>query len=236
MACGAYLISYMQTNPPPGFTKNMLQALLPYLPGILLSYLAFILAVASPGPNVLAVMGTSMSVGRTSGIALAMGIALGSLTWGLLSVLGLSIIFSTYAMALYIVKVLGGGYLLYLAYQALKSAASRHDIDVHTLTGRKRTPFGYAVRGNIIMMTNPKAVIAWVAIMSLGLKPGAPIWVGLVIVFGAFIISALAHLLYAIAFSTPLMVRIYARARRSIQASLGAFFAFAGVKLLTSEN
>lgn len=214
----------------------MMHALLPYLPGILLSYLAFILAVASPGPNVLAVMGTSMGVGRTSGIALAMGIAFGSLTWGLLSVLGLSIILSTYAMALYIIKILGGIYLLYLAYQAVKSAASRHDITAHTLAGRKRTPIGYAVRGYIIMMTNPKAVIAWVAIMSLGLKPDAPIWVGLLIVSGAFIISIAAHLLYAVAFSTPLMVRIYTKARRSIQACFGTFFAFAGIKLLTSEN
>ena len=36
-----------------------------YLPGILLAYSAFLLAIASPGPNVLAVIGTSMSVGRS---------------------------------------------------------------------------------------------------------------------------------------------------------------------------
>lgn len=34
----------------------------PYLSGIILAYSAFLLAIASPGPNVLAVIGTSMSV------------------------------------------------------------------------------------------------------------------------------------------------------------------------------
>jgi hypothetical protein len=52
-----------------------------HLPGILLSYGAFLIAIASPGPNVLAVIGTSMSVNRSSGIALALGVATGTLTW-----------------------------------------------------------------------------------------------------------------------------------------------------------
>ena len=37
------------------------------------------------------------------------------------------------------------------------------------------------------------------------------------------------------AFSTPIMVRVYGRARRPIQATLGVFFGCAGIKLLTSR-
>ncbi|MEP4314118.1 MAG: LysE family transporter, partial [Anderseniella sp.] len=85
-------------------------------------------------------------------------------------------------------------------------------------------------------MTNPKAALAWIAIISLGLKQDAPMWVGLVIVAGTFILSIIIHTLYAVAFSTPIMVAIYSRARRYIQATLGAFFAFAGIKLLTSRT
>jgi hypothetical protein len=47
--------------------------LAPYLPGIGLSYVAFLLGVAGPGPNVLAVIRTSMAVGRKAGPALALG-------------------------------------------------------------------------------------------------------------------------------------------------------------------
>ncbi len=207
-----------------------------YLPGILLAYSAFLLAIASPGPNILAVIGTSMSVGRSSGIALAMGVAVGSLTWAILSVIGLSALLSTYASALYAIKIFGGAYLLWLAYKSFKSAASKHDIEAKQLAGGTRTPLGYFRRGYLIMMTNPKAALAWIAIISLGLKQGAPMWVGAVIVGGTFVISVVAHILYAVAFSTPVMVRIYAKARRSIQTILGAFFAFAGLKLLSSKT
>lgn len=207
-----------------------------YLPGILLAYSAFLLAIASPGPNILAVIGTSMSVGRPSGMSLAMGVAAGSFTWALLTVFGLSALLATYASALLAIKIFGGLYLLWLAYKSLKSAASTHDIDATELAGGRRTPIGYFKRGYIIQMTNPKAALAWIAIISLGLKDGAPLWVGAAIVLGTFILSIAIHLMYAIAFSTPAMVRLYSKSRRAIQGVLGTFFAFAGLRLLTSRT
>ena len=48
-------------------------------------------------------------------------------------------------------------------------------------------------------------------------------------------LSVAGHLLYALAFSTRRMVMLYGRARRWIEAALGAFFCFAGLKLLTSR-
>ncbi|MDX8350014.1 LysE family translocator [Cognatiyoonia sp. IB215446] len=207
-----------------------------YLPGILTAYAAFLLGIASPGPNVLSVMGTSMSVGRGSGMALAMGVAIGSFTWAVLTVLGLSALLATYASALLVIKVLGGAYLLWLAYKAFRSAAARHDIEAKELAGGRRTKLGYLRRGYIIQMTNPKAALSWIAIISLGLQDGAPFWVGAVIVLGTFILSVILHLMYAVAFSTDVMVRLYGKARRGIQAVLGTFFALAGLRLLTSRS
>ncbi len=207
-----------------------------YLPGILLAYSAFLLGIASPGPNILAVIGTSMGVGRQSGISLAMGVASGSFTWALLTVFGLSAILATYASALILIKIFGGVYLLWLAYKSFKSAASTHDIEAKELAGGRRTRFGYLKRGYIIQMTNPKAALAWIAIISLGLQEGAPHWVGVVIVAGTFLMSIAIHILYAVAFSTPAMVRLYGKSRRTIQGVLGTFFALAGLRLLTSRS
>lgn len=206
-----------------------------YLPGILMAYAAFLLAIASPGPNILAVIGTSMGVGRKSGIALAFGVATGSFLWALLTVAGLSALLAAYASALTIIKIAGGLYLLWLAYKAFKSAASAHDIEAKMPTGERRSLFGYFTRGLVIQMTNPKSALAWIAIISLGLKQGAPVWVGFAIVTGTFILSILIHFIYAVVFSTPVMVRIYGKSRRTIQATLGAFFAFAGIRLLTNK-
>ena len=85
-------------------------------------------------------------------------------------------------------------------------------------------------------MTNPKAALAWIAIISLGLTPGAPLWVAGAIVGGTFVLSVVIHFLYAVAFSTPMMVRVYGRARRIIQGALGTFFGLAGLRLLTDRG
>ena len=207
-----------------------------YLPGILLACSAFLLAIASPGPNILAIIGTSMAVGRGSGMALATGVATGFFTWALLTVFGLSALLASYASALVAIKLFGGLYLLWLAYKSFRSALSPHDIEARELEGGRMTPMGYLRRGYIIQMTNPKAALAWIAIISLGLKQGAPLWVGAVIVLGTFALSMAIHMFYAVAFSTPVMVRLYGKARRTIQGVLGAFFAFAGLRLLTSRS
>src|SRR5437764_14943924 len=98
-----------------------------YLPGLMLAYSAFLLAIASPGPNVLAVIGTSMSVGRGSGIALALGVAAGSFCWALLTAIGLTALLTAYAYALTVIKVAGGLSFLWLADESFRSAAFTSD-------------------------------------------------------------------------------------------------------------
>lgn len=206
-----------------------------YLPGILLAYTAFLLSIMSPGPNVLAIMGTSICVGRSSGTALALGVAGGSFCWAVLTATGLSALLASYAITLTGIKIAGGFYLLWLAYKSFRAAASRHDIAARTLDGKNMTTRAYYLRGLTIQMTNPKAALAWIAIISLGLQANAPIWVSISIVFGTTALSVLIHCVYAIAFSTQPMVRLYGRARRGIQGALGVFFSFAGLKLLSSR-
>jgi len=206
-----------------------------YLPGIILAYSAFLLAMLSPGPNILSVMGVSMGVDRRCGIALALGIGTGTFFWSVLTVVGLSALLAAYASALIFIKIAGGLYLLWLAFKAFRAAAVSHDIYAEAPTGGKRRLSGYYLQGLLIQMTNPKAILAWIAIVSLGLQADAPLWVGLAIIIGTSILSIALHCAYAVAFSTPAMVRIYSNSRRWIQGALGTFFTFAGIKLLTDR-
>ncbi len=206
-----------------------------YLPGLLLAYGAFFLGIVSPGPNILAVIGTSMSVGRQQGIALALGVATGSFTWALLTAIGLSALLASYADALSVIRVVGGLYLLYLAFKSFRSACSRHDMAAMNVEASDQSRLRYLMRGYAIQMTNPKAALTWIAIISLGLTDGAPGWVAMAIVGGTFFLSLVIHVLYAVGFSTTVMVGLYGRARRAIEAVLGTFFGLAGARLLLIE-
>ncbi|MDJ1156670.1 LysE family transporter [Chelatococcus sp. SYSU_G07232] len=63
-----------------------------YTQGILVAWAAFALATVSPGPALMATMGTAMGSGRRAGMALGLGICCGSLTWGLLAAFGLRLV------------------------------------------------------------------------------------------------------------------------------------------------
>jgi len=70
-------------------------------------------------------------------------------------------------------KILGGLYLLWLGYKALKSAATARN--VHATTIQLKSNSAYFKRGVTVQMTNPKAALAVLAIVSIGAQTGAPI-------------------------------------------------------------
>tara|TARA_R110000850_G_scaffold72026_1_gene158757 strand:+ start:407 stop:1048 length:642 start_codon:yes stop_codon:yes gene_type:complete len=202
--------------------------------GILLAYGVFIMGMFSPGPNILSIIGTSMSIGRKEGRSLALGIASGSLLWGLLAWAGLTTVLVAYASLMTLIKFAGALYLLWLAFKSFRSAASARQINAKALA-LDGNGFAYFRRGLLIQMTNPKAALTWTATVSLGLGADAPWWVGGIIVAGTTVISFAGHLAYALAFSTQPVIRAFAAARRWIETGLGAFFCFASYKLATSR-
>jgi len=214
---------------------NIVDQISHFIPGILLAYGVVCIGILSPGPNILAVIGTAMGVGRRQARSLAWGISTGSFAWAMLTWLGLVTIIAAYASVMTAIKLFGAGYLLWLAFKAFRSAASSNDIHVTSPAGVK-TPGGYFRRGLIVQMSNPKAALSWIATMSLGLEAGAPLWVGGAIVAGTTLMSIAGHLTYAFAFSTAPMVSGYRRARRFIETGLGLFFCFASWKLLTAKT
>ncbi|MUO81416.1 LysE family translocator [Agrobacterium vitis] len=206
-----------------------------HLPEIGLAFGAFALGMFSPGPNILSVIGTSMSVNRKAGIALALGISAGSLLWASMTAIGLTALITAYASVLTVIKIAGGLYLLWLAFKAFRSAASaKPNIDLSVLTAGNL--YVFFLRGLAIQLTNPKAALTWIAIMSLGLADSAPTSTALIIVIGTTILSVVGHTAYAVAFSTKRVVALYDRARRWIDTALGVFFTVAGIKLLTSRS
>ncbi|MGK9236486.1 LysE family translocator [Inquilinus limosus] len=205
-----------------------------HLPELGLAFAAFAVGMFSPGPNILTIIGTSMATGRRAGVAMALGISAGSFLWAATTAIGLTALISAYASVLTFIKIVGGLYLLWLAFKAFRSAASAKPAGPSAAsTGSSRAFF---LRGLTVQMTNPKAALSWIAVMSLGLGHAAPASTAFIIVVGTTVLSVAGHVGYAVAFSTKHVVAAYARARRGIEAALGVFFTVAGLKLLTSRT
>ena len=128
-------------------------------------------------------------------MALALGISAGSFLWGTLAATGLSALLTTYAATLTIIKIAGGMYLLWLAYKAFRAAAAEQTVEARVFDDDGTTGLRHFTRGLLVQMTNPKAALAWVAIISLGLQPNAPVWVAGLIVVGTTVLSVIIHLI-----------------------------------------
>lgn len=201
---------------------------------LLVVFTAYVVSAASPGPSNMAIMTAAMRHGRRAGLALAGGVITMSALWGTIAATGLTTLLARYGQALEILKILGGLYLLWLGWKAARSAARREDPAASASTTRPGLWTLYR-RGVLMHLGNPKSVLGWAAIMSLGLTTEASAErvaaaLGGCILLGVFIFAG-----YALLFSTGPMVRAYARSRRWIEAALAAVFMGAGLRLLVSR-
>ncbi|MDR6449423.1 LysE family translocator [Paraburkholderia sp. 22099] len=205
---------------------------------VLIAYSAYFVGTASPGPSNLAIMSLAMSAGRKSALTFALGVVSGSFFWALLASLGLSAVLATYSECLVAIKIAGGLYLLWLGFKSARSAFSAGALPANTV--RQDEPLGRLyLRGLLLHLTNPKAILVWLSIVSLAMAPGggashvshtAPV------VLGCMCIGVSVFSSYAVLFSTASARRVYVAIRRWLDGSLAIMFGIAGIKLLTSKN
>ncbi|MCV9966218.1 LysE family translocator [Pararhizobium sp. BT-229] len=208
--------------------------LLPYLPQLMVAWGAYIIATASPGPAIVAIIGTSIGHGRNAGLALAFGVLTGSYTWAMLAAAGLSALIRTYGNALFVLKIAGGLYLLWLAFKALKAAMRKEADNVLPLEKQSPSLRRLYLKGLGIHLTNPKAIFSWLTLVSLGTPQDAP-HVMPVLIGGCMVLGVVIFMGFALLFSIEPVHRGYRKARRGIEAAMAGFFAFAGFKLLTAR-
>ncbi|QRM54611.1 LysE family translocator [Sinorhizobium sp. BG8] len=201
---------------------------------LMLVYATYLIAVASPGPSNMAIMGVAMSQGRASAVVLALGVMTGSMFWAVLAAAGMSTLLAEYAGALIAIKIAGGLYLLYLAFKSARSALSDRVRPVIADAPGKRTT--HYRKGLLLHLTNPKSILGWIAIMSLGLRPDAPPYTLQAIVAGCAILGVTVFVGYALIFSTALMGQAYQKTRRWIEGTLALVFGYAGIRLLLSKT
>ncbi|RED52039.1 LysE family translocator [Aestuariispira insulae] len=208
-----------------------------YWPQFLLAFGTYIVATASPGPATLAIMGTAMRAGRSAGLSLAAGVISGSVFWGSLAAFGLGGLLARFEGAFEIMRLLGGCYLLWLAWKSFQSARKGLHADA-AVAGFNKRETGHGTfyrRGLAIHLTNPKAVLSWAAIFTLALPAEAPAILPVVILLGCFLLGLVIFGGYALVFSTPVMVGVYARAKSWIETALGGLFTAAGLRLLITD-
>lgn len=191
--------------------------------------LAFFIVTVSPGPANLAVATVSMSEGRKSGLMFGFGLAIGLAFWGLVAATGMGAVLQTSEIVLFLLKIFGGIYLLWLAVSSGRSAIQPQMTANNPAKGKNRF-----VQGLLLNILNPKAVVAWMAALSMGMGVGNSTVDLFLATFLCMVIGALNYSLHALAFSISSFMNVYQRLRKWIEGFVAALFAIAGFSLIRS--
>jgi len=190
--------------------------------------MAFFIVAASPGPGNLAGAAVAMTHGRRVGLTFAAGLASGLIFWGLLAAMGMGAVLQSSAQALFFLKLLGGGYLLWLALQSGRSSKRIARPSFEVAGGR------WYLRGLLLNISNPKAVLAWMAAFSVGLDTST----GLGMLVAAMVLCIAITLanasFWALLFSLKGMMAVYRKTRRRVDAVLCGIFTLAGLGMIRS--
>ena len=190
-------------------------------------------AIASPGPATLAIVGTSMDHGRYLGLSLAAGVLTGSLFWSTSAAFGLAAILHTNAWVFEILRYCGALYLLYLAFKSLRSAFSSTPLELPN--NQIATAKDNYLKGLLIHLTNPKAILFFGSLYSIGVPRTAQSIELLSVILAVGSVSSLVFFGYAILFSNTVAGQIYLKSKVAFESVFALFFGVASFKLLTSE-
>jgi len=151
-------------------------------------FVAATLLALSPGPDNIFVMTQSMVKGPKAGIIITLGLATGLLFHTAAVTFGVAALFQTSRFAFTLLKFVGAGYLLYLAWGAFRASAR----GIGEARNHDLTTAALYFRGVIMNITNPKVSIFFLAFLPQFTQPEkGSITVQMLTLGGLFIVAAL---------------------------------------------
>ncbi len=116
-------------------------------------------AILSPGPGVIAVSQSAFALGRRRSLPYGWGLAVGASVWCIFALLGLTVIFRALPWTYVALKILGGAYLVWIAWKMWKHAPD-------TLPDPAESSRGMGFLGGMILnLSNPKPALFYSAVL-----------------------------------------------------------------------
>ena len=126
---------------------------------------ASILLTLAPGPDILYLLAKSLADGARSGIILACGLVSGIVFHTTLVMVGVAALIKSSATAMFLLKIFGAAYLLFLAFGAFKSARAKKQLEMRNEELGIKKPAALYKRGVLMNVLNPKVLLFFLAFL-----------------------------------------------------------------------
>jgi RhtB (resistance to homoserine/threonine) family protein len=141
--------------------------------GLIIITSVHLLAAASPGPDFVLVSQQTLSNGKRAGLLCSIGIALGLSVHILYSAFGLAAVVASSSSTLWVIKLLGGSYLIYLGISGLRARA-RNAEAITAGAEANQTALKTIGLGFLCNALNPKAPIYFISLFTIVLSQNTP--------------------------------------------------------------
>ena len=198
-------------------------------------FLASTLLAIAPGPDNVFVLTQSALHGKLSGLVVVFGLCTGLLVHTAAVTFGIAVIFQASTLAFTLLKIIGAGYLVYLALQIVRATPEQIRMQSDQQKG-----LGTLYRRGIIMnVTNPKVSIFFLAFLPQFADPGrGPISLQMVALGGIFITATILVFgaMALIGGALGEWLNRSERAQRVMNWTAGTIFVGLALKLVTAER
>ena len=163
---------------------------MPSTPHLLAFFVAAVVIVLIPGPSLLFTIGRALSAGRTEALLTVLGNVLGISTQIAGLALGLSPLLAASPTAYLVLKVVGGGYLIWLGIRTIVTRRKATEALTGALPSTR--PSLHAVRdGYLVGLTNPKTIVFFAALLPQFVDPGrGRVWLQMLVLGVIFAVVA----------------------------------------------
>ncbi len=194
---------------------------------------AITLGAMSPGQSFILVARTAVASSRRDGIAVALGMGTGCFVFALIALLGLQSLLLALPWLYTTLKMLGGAYLIYLAFRMLRAASQPLRVEA---TGGQQLGFRRAfTTGLLTQLGNPNTAIVFgsvfAALLSHTIEPVLYIVLPLI----ALAVDLLWYAFVAFVLSSPRPRRVYLRFKAWFDRLGGSVLALLGLKLMFNK-
>lgn len=197
--------------------------------------IVFMFGTMSPGPSFILVAKTAVSRPISEGIGVAIGLSLGAVFFTLLAIFGLYALFEAVPFLFGVFKVLGGMYLLFLAYKIWKHSDELLSLDMK-LEKSKKSFFKAILFGFLTQISNPKTAIILGSIFAALLPSKLPEYGELLLCLLAFFVDGVWYCTVVLLLSTKKSQKVYLRFKKYIDRTAGTLLLGLGLKLALDHS
>lgn len=127
--------------------------------------IALAVAAIIPGPGIAAMIGRVLGRNATASIPFIIGLTVGDIFFLTLAVLGLSVIAQIFSGIFIVIKIMGGLYLIYLAYGLWSSKGKSIGIKQDVIGMDKAAFTAGFMHGLLVTLGNPKTIVFYMALL-----------------------------------------------------------------------